>query len=325
MRRAQRGVALLVVLWACTLLAILVGGFASIARVEALQTRFTLGQQRARYAAEAGIARAIVIAQARRRQTLLVEMGETPLPNGSIPGDGRTLLLDLDGVHVVVDMLDETGKVDLNTADPRVLKALFVAGGCSAARADDLVQHISEWRGPMINPVSDEGGAPPPPLVVAGNPAVKYTAFAAIEELQALPGMDAALYSAIEPAITIWSRQSAPQPDFAPVLAMATLRGLDLTLAREVVRARDSVPPGTPLPNLPHGISLGNALPGNTMTFSAHADDGHGSRVTLEATVQFPVATPERGPQESLYTVLRWQAVWASWNSAEVDNRRNHG
>lgn len=308
MRRAQRGVALLVVLWACTLLAILVGGFASIARVEALQTRFTLGQQRARYAAEAGITRAIVIAQARRRQTLLVEMGETPLPAGSIPGDTRALALDFDGVHVVVDMLDETGKVDINTADPRVLKALFLAAGCSPARADELVQRISEWRGPIMSPVSDDGASPPSaPLVAAGNPTVKYTAFAAIEELQSLPGMDAALYSTVEPAITVWSRQSAPQPDFAPVLAMATLRGLDLTLAREVVRARDSVSPGTPLPNLPSGVSLGNALPGNTMTFRANADDGRGSRVTVEATVQFPVATPERGPNESLYTVLRWR------------------
>jgi general secretion pathway protein K len=308
MRRAQRGVALLVVLWACTLLAILVGGFASIARVEALQTRFTLGQQRARYAAEAGITRAIVFVQARRHQALLLEMGGAPLVSSGIPGDGRSLAFDFDRVHVAVGMLDETGKVDINSAEPRALKALFVAAGCTQARADDLTQRVLEWRGPTVSPVSDDGSPPTSPVVtVSGNPSRKFRPFVAIEELQSLPGMDAALYSTLEPAITIWSGQPTPQPDFAPVLAMAAVRGLDLTKAREVVRLRDSVPPGAAVPGVPGGIALGSALPGNTMTFRATADDGHGARATVEATVQFTLMGPDRDPHQKLYTVLRWR------------------
>ena len=308
MKRAQRGVALLVVLWACTLLAILVGGFASIARVEALQTRFTLGQQRARYAAEAGIARAIVVVQARRRQAMLVEMGGTPLAQGSLPGDGRSLAFEFDRVHVAVGMLDETGKVDINSAEPRALRALFLAAGCRPGRADELTRHVLEWRGPTPGPVSDDGASPASTsLVVSSDPSARYTAFAAIEELQGLPGMDPSLYSTLEPAITIWSGQAAPQPDFAPLLAMAAVRGIDLARAREIISARDSVPPGTSLQGLPGGIALGDALPGNTVTFRAIADDGHGGRATVEATVQFPLAAPERGPHETLYTVLRWR------------------
>lgn len=307
MRRAQRGVALLVVLWACTLLAILVGGFASIARVEALQTRFTLGQQRARYAAEAGIMRAIVLVQARRQQALLVEMGGTPLVGGGLPGDGRSLAFDFDRVHVAVGMLDETGKVDINTAEPRALKALFVAAGCMETRADELTRNVLEWRGPTMAAVSDDGGQAAAALAIAADPSRKRRAFVAIEELQALPGMDVALYSSLEPAITIWSGQLAPQPDFAPTLAMAAVRGLDLGKAREVVAIRDSVAPGTMLPNLPGGITLGEARPGNTMTFRAAADDGHGARATVEATVQFTLMGPDRDPQQKFYTVLRWR------------------
>jgi len=285
-RGTQRGVALLVVLWACTLLAILVGGFASIARVEALQTRSTLGQQRARYAAEAGITRAIVLIEARRRQAFAVYTGGTSLATAGIPGDGRSLTFDFDHVHVAVGMLDETGKVDINSADARVLKALFVAAGCSQARADELTRHVRDRRGPMAG---------------------KYKPFVAIEELQALPGMDPALYSALEPVVTIWSGQSAPQPDFAPVLAMAAVRGLDLDSAREVVAIRDSVAPGTVLRNLPGGVTLGDALSGNTMTFRAVADDGRSARATVEATVQFTQMGPERDPRQKLYTVLRWR------------------
>jgi len=325
-RRAQRGVALLVVLWACTLLAILVGGFASIARVEALQTRFTLGQQRARYAAEAGITRAIVFVQAQRHQALLVEMGGAPLSASGVPADGRSLAFDFDRVHVAVGMLDETGKVDINSAEPRVLKALFVASGCSLARADELTRRVLEWRGPTVGAVSDDGSPPVVPLAAtSGNPSSKYRPFVAIEELQSLAGMDPTLYSTLEPAITIWSGQPAPQPDFAPALALAAVRGLDLSTAREVVGIRDSVPPGTALPNLPGGINLGSALPGNTMTFRATADDGHGARATVEATVQFTLMGPDRDPHQKLYTVLRWRDGPSLTDSAEVANRRNHG
>jgi general secretion pathway protein K len=308
MKQAQRGVALLVVLWACTLLAILVGGFASIARVEALQTRFTLGQQRARYAAEAGIMRAIVLAESHHRQAMLVQTGGAPSVDISVPGDGRSLAFEFDHVHVTVGMLDETGKVDINAAGPRVLRALFVAAGCQEARADELTRHVVAWRGPTASPVSDDGTSPPSmPLISDGSPSKRYTAFAAIEELQGLPGMDPALYNTVEPAITIWSGRPAPEPDFAPVLAMAAVRGLDPARAREVVLARDSAPPGTVLQNLPGGITLGGAVPGNTITFRADADDGHGSRTTVEATVQFPMVGLERGANERLYTVLRWR------------------
>lgn len=308
MKRSQRGVALLVVLWACTLLAILVGGFASIARVEALQTGFTLGQQRARYAAEAAILQAIVVVQARRHQEMLVEMGGEPLVVSGLPGDGRSLAFDFDRVHVAVGMLDETGKVDINNGEPRALKALFVAAGCTQARADELSQRLVEWRGPVMSAVADDGASVPlaPPAPV-DNTSTRHAPFAAIEELQALPGMDPALYSAIEPAITVWSGRPTPQPDFAPALAMAAVRGLDASQAREVVAVRDSVPPGTILRGLPGGITLGGALPGNTMTFRAIADDGRGARATVEATVQFTLMGPERDPQQKLYTVLRWR------------------
>src|SRR6185312_11486532 len=43
-RVGQRGVALLLVLWACTLLAILLGGYAAMARTEGLQARFKYDQ-----------------------------------------------------------------------------------------------------------------------------------------------------------------------------------------------------------------------------------------------------------------------------------------
>lgn len=308
MKGVQQGVALLVVLWACTLLAILVGGFASIVRVEALQTGFSLGQQRARYAAEAGIAQAIATVEARRHQALLDQMGEGAAGVGAMPGDGRAMAFTFDGLRVAVGIQDESGKVDINRADTRTLLALFGAAGCDEARAEALARSVEAWRGPVVGTAGDDGAAVAAALGAAssGGPR-KYVPFVAIEELQSLPGMDPALYNALEPAITVLSAQSSPQPEFAPLLAMATLRGLDLAQAREVIALRDSAPPGTILHDLPGGLTFGDAAPGDAMTFRVSADDGHGSQAVVEATVRFEPATPERDARVPLYTIIRWR------------------
>ncbi|MGA7439732.1 MAG: type II secretion system protein GspK [Luteibacter sp.] len=304
----QRGIALLVVLWACTLLAILVGGFASIARVEALQTQFSLGQQRARYAAEAGVSQAIATIEARRHQALLDQMGDGASAPQGMPGDGRALAFAFDGLQVAVGIQDESGKVDINRADRRTLKALFGAAGCDEARTEALTTGVEAWRGPVAGPVGDDGAAVASALsATSGVGPRKYVPFTAIEELQSLPGMDPALYAALEPAITVLSGQSSPQPQFAPLLAMATLRGLDLAKAREVIAMRDGAPPGTILRGLPGGLTFGDSLPSDAMTFRVTADDGHGSRAVVEATVRFETATPDRDPRVPLYTIIRWR------------------
>lgn len=308
MKGAQQGVALLVVLWACTLLAILVGGFASIARVEALQTRFSLGQQRARYAAEAGISQAIATIEARRHQALMDQMSNDAAQARGMPGDGRALAFAFDGLQVAVGIQDESGKVDINRADTRTLKALFVAAGCDDARAETLTHRVEAWRGPVAAPVGDDGAAAVSALGAASSLGPrKYVPFTAIEELQSLPGMDPALYTALEPAITVLSGQSYPQPEFAPLLAMASLRGLDLAKARDVIALRDSAPPGTILRGLPGGLAFGDSAPSDAMTFRVTADDGHGSRAVVEATVRFETATPDRDNRVPLYTIIRWR------------------
>src|ERR1700754_1587449 len=100
-RDRQRGVALLVVLWACTLLAILVGGYASIARIETGQQGNALAMQKARYAAEDGGMRSIRDIYERRRAD--------PGPDvaGRWIGDGHPFAFELGDAKVVVKVEDE--------------------------------------------------------------------------------------------------------------------------------------------------------------------------------------------------------------------------
>jgi general secretion pathway protein K len=300
MRTAERGVALLVVLWACTLLAILVGGFASITRTEALQTRFTLGQQRARYAAEAAIMQAIATMDAQRMHRVANAFAS----DGDLPGDGRPVPFEFAGMHVSISMVDESGKVDINTADKPVLQALFLAAGCGADRAERLATNVVEWRSVVAGASGDEASR----YAAAGLPyRPRHAEFAAIEELQGVLGMDAPTFAAVEPVITVWSGGTRPQAGFAPALALAALPGMDLAKARAVVAMRDAAPPNTRLLGLPTGISIGRTKPSSATTFRAVADDGHGMRATIEATVKFSRQGETRNWREPLYTILRWR------------------
>ncbi|UPG92945.1 general secretion pathway protein GspK [Luteibacter aegosomatissinici] len=286
------------------MLAILVGGFASIARTEALQTRFSLGQQRARYAAEAGMMQAIALTEARRGAADAISA--VPSADAGLPGDGRAVAFAFEHIKVAVAMMDETGKVDLNTASTETLRRLFLGVGCTATRTDTIVTAINAWRGPVVVSGDDAAVLSGRLAMGAADPA-HYAPFFAVEQLQGVEGMDPALYELIEPLVTVWSGRPVPEPDFAPAGALASLPGVDPATAREVVAIRDAAPQGTILPNLPGGLTLGGALPGNTVTFRVDADDGAGNRSQIEATVQFPPHGVKRDPRVPLYTILRWR------------------
>src|SRR5690606_38412679 len=73
----QRGVALLLVLWACTMLAILLGGYAALARTEGLLARYQFAGTQAHYAAEAGLMHAVYALQDPRPKQHWVGYGRT--------------------------------------------------------------------------------------------------------------------------------------------------------------------------------------------------------------------------------------------------------
>ena len=90
--------ALLLVLWAGTLLAILLGGYAVLARTQGLQARYRVAQTQAHYAAQAGLMRAI--------QALY------DAPTRRWVADGRSYRIAFGQAQVEVSAVGENGKVD---------------------------------------------------------------------------------------------------------------------------------------------------------------------------------------------------------------------
>jgi general secretion pathway protein K len=301
-RRRQRGVALLVVMWACTLLAILLGGYAMQARTEALAARYQLAQAQARAAAEAGVMRAIYEMQARR---LGGQQSNATAAGTAWIGDGRPYLFQFDKAKLQVSVNDEDGKVDLNHADPLVLQGLFIAAGVDVGAAHALAANIVEWRSP---PDLEDLAASRQRYVDAGlDYGPRNGMFASLEELQAVPGMTTALYDKVAPAITLWSDHASPVPQHAPLLALASLPGMTEDSARQYIELRNNATPNSPPPGLPNGIAVGGGQGTNAKTILSQASVADGVRAELRVTVRFEFMRTDLVGRIPPYTILRWQ------------------
>jgi general secretion pathway protein K len=275
--RAQCGVALLIVLWACTLLAIMLGGFAMLARTEGLQARYQFAQTQAHYAAEAGMMRAIYGLQSRVETRRWI-------------ADGRVYPFLFDGAKVNVTVTDEDGKVDLNAASGQILTGLFKAAGSDDAKAASLSAAVQDWR--SFGDASVANGAKAPQYEAAGRSyGPRNGPFATLEELQLVLGMDARTYAMVAPAITIWSGRDRPNPAHAPALALASLPDFDAGAASEILARRQ----GT------KGAAVAGAN-GVTHSIRSEATLADGTRAVLRATIRLRGFGSGSRP----YVVLRW-------------------
>lgn len=274
----QRGVALLVVLWACTLLAILLGGYAVLARTEGLQARFQFAQTQAHYAAEAGLMRAIYALQDPQTQQRW-----TP--------DGRVYPFEFDGAKVSISVISEVGKVDLNAASPDVLQNLFRAAGMANNDVEALVRNIVDWRSFAYTP---PGSVPNVAYAQAGRDyGPRHGPFGSVEELQMVLGMDPAVYRKVASQVTLWSGRQSPDPATAPPLALQAIPGMTAQQAQAILATRLAGPPAAALAG----------MQGVTHSIRAEATLADGTRAVVRATVRLQGNRPGALP----YAVLRWQ------------------
>ena len=273
----QRGVALLLVLWACTLLAILLGGYAALARTEGLLARYQFAGTQAHYAAEAGLMHAVYALQ-------------DPRPKQRWVGDGRTYTWHYDGATVSVRAIDEGGKIDLNAASPELLAGLFQAVGLKPAAAQALAGHVVDWRNPVV--LEGDASSQRAPYQAAGRDyGPRHGPFASIEELQLVLGMTPALYRQLAPVLTIWAGTASPDPNTAPPLALAAIPGMtpEQRRAIEAARQRNAADPQLVLNN------------GTTHSIRSEATLADGTRAVLRATIRLQAG------QAQPCMVLRWQ------------------
>lgn len=129
--------------------------------------------------------------------------------------------------------------------------------------------------------------------------------FQTTSEVQQVLGMNYELYSRIEPAITIYGSGGQPNAAYAPLEALRALPGMSEELARQLIEARQQVPPGQPLAGLtlPDGTPVVANAGGNTYTIRSRATLASGVRAVIDASVRLAGVSAGGRP----YTVLRWR------------------
>jgi len=246
-RRDRRGVALIFVLWLLVLLGVIVAEVVSQARMESEILSSLRSRTVARYSAESGILAATV-----RIEELLDSARSLPERITTFR-DLSTRLAGLNDVALGsgrfgVAVVDLNARIDLNRADAATLEGLF-RQFTTDKRAERAVALL------------------------------KLAPLHRLGELTDIEGIDDSLALAVAPYVTVWSDglvniNSAPEP------VLAALPGFSGTVARSVVRRRDTgelVLRPDPVPSQAGAIGLAAlaVLPSRLLIVSRGWQDGH--------------------------------------------------
>ncbi|NDY94968.1 general secretion pathway protein GspK [Wenzhouxiangella limi] len=284
----SQGIALIVVLWVLTLLTIVVGVYAVLARTEGLQARYLFDTTAARYAAEAGVHRAVFELRNPDMETRWV-------------ADGRPYGLTFGEAEIEIRVADETGRVDLNNAEEEFLAELFMAQGVEEQEAIFMAAAIADWRD--TDDLMRVYGAEIDEYVAAGYPyGPANEPFGTVEELQQVIGMTYPLFQQVEPLLTV-DGGGEVNPAFAPVEVLALLPDMDRELAELFVEEREMAHPAdVNALMMPNGQMVSLRSRGRAYRIRSRAELDNGAWTVIEATVALGNTTRGRP-----FRVLRWQ------------------
>jgi general secretion pathway protein K len=262
-RIRERGVALVLVLWVSVLLAVVAASFIVERRSDFLIVHNSVSIARAQAAADAGVQRALLDA---------FRADQSPQ---TWKRDGTSHEWSFDGVPIRVEMRDESGKIDINSASDELLRGLLVSVGLAPDDASRLLDAILDWRD--LDSMTRPNGAEEADYRSAGltyRPA--NGPFQTIEELQLVLGMRPEIYRRIAPMITVYSRQPGVNTTLASREVLLAIPGVSADAVDAYLAQREQARvDGLPLPVFQQGAAFNS--PGSLLTnvrAEAKLDDG---------------------------------------------------
>jgi general secretion pathway protein K len=188
-----RGIALVVVLWMLTLMAVIAASFTTTTRTETRLARNLVENAKAEALADAAVHRAIVG---------LLD-GD---PDARWAADGTVYEFAMDDGTAWITIQDETGKIDLNAGSQNLIATLLDAADVPLGEADSLSDAIIDYRD--TDDQRRPSGAEDDDYRDAGLPwGAKDRPFEAVEELRRVLGMTPELYDRISPYLTVYTGQ----------------------------------------------------------------------------------------------------------------------
>jgi general secretion pathway protein K len=212
-RRTDGGFTFLVVVWGLSILIVLSLVFGASISTYLKTTRNAIDNARAEALADGGTQLTVLDLSAWR-----AHLERQP----RFPRDGRPTGCSLGGgdwLRIAVE--DEIGKVDLNTADERLIGAALIAAGVSDDDAPGDAQRILDYRD--SDDIRRPSGAEAQDYAAAGRAGPKNQPFDAIEEVEQVLGIPAGLADALRPYATVYSGERGVDARFARERLLAAL------------------------------------------------------------------------------------------------------
>jgi general secretion pathway protein K len=268
----SRGFALVSVLWGVALLSLLAAGVATLTTNVRSSARFSVGQVEAKALATAAVNDTVL-------RMVDDRMDRRPRVDG-VPFDFRFA-----GQIISVSVQDESGKVDLNTADWNLLRHVFSSQGLSMTEAEALADHVSDWRD--IDNDQRPNGAEAGDYRMSGRKYLPRNApFQRVDELRLVMGVRSDFFSNLAPLLTVHSHRPYVNTLTAPEAVRAALQGMDGSGSSMIVNLNGD--PGTSSAAIINGV-IGPmvSIAGWSFTIRAEVPLASGSRYVQETVVSF--------------------------------------
>jgi general secretion pathway protein K len=273
--RANRGLALVSVLWVSVLLALIAASFTKVSVTEVNRVRNITEGAKAEALADAGFEWALAMLASGRS-------GPRPRTDGSVYhwgfGDGL----------VLISIVDEASKLDLNEASDELLASLFTVAGATEPDSRAIAAAVLDYRDE--DDTRRPHGAEAEDYTGPGQEGLpKNGPFDLVEELQAVAGMTPELYRVVAPSLSVHSGRSEPEAALATLLlreAMGEGRSQPAQAWKPLDPPREEEDPWPARPELLYQASEEVVPSSDILDFQVEALSDGGAIFVRQAVVQ---------------------------------------
>lgn len=329
----EKGIALIMVLWVLAVLMVIVLAFSYMGRTEMQSSlAFKQGVEK-KFLAEAGIERGIMeIAYAKMN------------PNAQVPSeggeawktDGTPYTVKTEGGYYTVSIIDESGKININTLNDSsgiILKNILMNSGVQEEQADTIVDSVLDWKD--ADDLTRLHGAESDYYTSLPNPyKAKNADFETLEELLLVKGMTpeilygTAKKKGLIDLLTVNAMGGVVNANAAPKEVLMAFPGITADAAEAIVGSRGN--PSDPAsaaniqgmlaavnPPFNSLITAGAAGSAFTIESSAYKGDSKGP-YTVKATIAI------EGDNKVKYKYYKSPAKNPAKNEAESNGGSDH-
>lgn len=309
-RGAEKGIALLMVIWIMTIMIVIVMAFSLTVRTNAFSTLAYKEAVARDFICEAGVQHAIMelfyrSSKVGRATTAAV----TEEDYWDI--DGTVYTEKIGDNEYNVRITDESGKIDINKADEILLRGLLVNLEIKEEDAETIADCIRDWRDPNSGDLHRLHGAGDEYYMSLPRPyKTKKADYDSLEELLLVKGVTSELLYGIEGKrkglidfLTVYSKDLRVNIDTAPKEVLMAIPGMSSENVAAVIEGRKGQSTGNAAVGIANPVYIKSGQSSNIFTIEVSPKNGD------QASGYGTKAVVKIDNNNKKYTILYWKSL----------------